>query len=488
MRAREYHESTKHSPASVGRGGHRLDFDNKPHPFKDYLDLDPIPLPEPAPDTGLPTTAALAGAHGDYKPLDLPEVARLLGYGAGNLRKKVRGHGDTAYFRTYACAGALYPIEVYLCAAAVDGIEPGVYHFHPLERSLRRLRGGDPRHYLARAAPSRPSVASSPATVVLSGIPWRTTWKYQARGYRHLFWDSGMILANLLALASSGGHETEVVLGFADDETDRLLGIGHRDGLGEMSLALVTLGEGADPVAPAAKLPAPVEHRVRPLSASEVEYPDIFEVHDATALTVDEAARWGAEPPSPPAGLSEEGRCRRGLEETILRRGSTRAFRRDAIEEPVLREALERAFATIPGDWDGPLTEANVIVNSVGELDPGAYRYHDGDLELLEKGVFRDHASYLCLGQHLGGDAAATVFLTCDLDGALDRLGERAYRAAQLEAAIAGGRIYLTAFACGTGATGLTFFDDEVRRFFDTTSEPMLVVALGNRDSSRYLM
>jgi hypothetical protein len=27
----------------------------------------------------------------------------------------------------------------------------------------------------------------APTTLVLSGIPWRTTWKYGERGYRHLF-------------------------------------------------------------------------------------------------------------------------------------------------------------------------------------------------------------------------------------------------------------------------------------------------------------
>ena len=37
---------------------------------------------------------------------------------------------------------------------------------------------------------------------------------------------------------------------------------------------------------------------------------------------------------------------------------------------------------------------------------------------------------------------------------------------AQLEAAIAGGRTYLAAYALGLGATGLTFFDDDVTAFF----------------------
>ena len=44
-------------------------------------------------------------------------------------------------------------------------------------------------------------------------------------------------------------------------------------------------------------------------------------------------------------------------------------------------------------------------------------------------------------------------------------LCNRGYRAAQLEGGITGGRLYLAAYAQRFGATGLTFFDDEVTEF-----------------------
>ena len=49
-------------------------------------------------------------------------------------------------------------------------------------------------------------------------------------------------------------------------------------------------------------------------------------------------------------------------------------------------------------------------------------------------------------------------------DGTL--VWNRGYRAVQLEAGIIGGRIYLAAYAQHLGATGLTFFDDDVINFF----------------------
>ena len=44
--------------------------------------------------------------------------------------------------------------------------------------------------------------------------------------------------------------------------------------------------------------------------------------------------------------------------------------------------------------------------------------------------------------------------------------GNRGYRAVQLEAGAIGGKMYLAAYAQRLGATGLTFFDDDVINFF----------------------
>ena len=64
----------------------------------------------------------------------------------------------------------------------------------------------------------------------------------------------------------------------------------------------------------------------------------------------------------------------------------------------------------------------------------------------------------------------------------LGHFGNRGYRLAQLEAGIFGGRMYLGAYAQGLGATGLTFFDDEVRDFFSPHAagkSVMFLLAMG---------
>lgn len=61
-----------------------------------------------------------------------------------------------------------------------------------------------------------------------------------------------------------------------------------------------------------------------------------------------------------------------------------------------------------------------------------------------------------------GADAAVNIYFLVDLDPVLSRFGNRGYRAAQLAAATAAGKLYLAADALRLGATGLTFFDDDV--------------------------
>jgi hypothetical protein len=51
-----------------------------------------------------------------------------------------------------------------------------------------------------------------------------------------------------------------------------------------------------------------------------------------------------------------------------------------------------------------------------------------------------------------------------------------------LEAGLAGGRAYLAAYSLGFGASGLTFYDAEVVRFFSPAAsgdDAIFVVALG---------
>ncbi len=135
--------------------------------------------------------------------------------------------GSESYFmRAASATGALYPIELYAVTAGIPGLDPGVYHFNPLEFSLGKIREDDYRSVLAVATDG--ASASSSLTIALTSVAWRNAWKYEARSYRHWFWDSGVIVANLLATCFSEDLPANIVMGFVDSQIDQLLGLQER--------------------------------------------------------------------------------------------------------------------------------------------------------------------------------------------------------------------------------------------------------------------
>ncbi len=500
--ARRYHDRTAHSPSSVRTSGHTLDWDVKPLPFKVFTELAPRPLPREIDPVAIDTLAALAApARGDAGELTVAGLAAVLYYSAGVTKKTTYPGGGEVLFRAAPSTGALYQTEVYVVAGAVAGLEPGLYHFCPGDFTLRRLRGGDVREALARAAADA-SIARRAATVVLTAIYWRNTWKYQARGYRHLFWDSGTMLANLLALAGSLVFSPRLLTGFVDAEVNHLLGL---DAAREAALELVALGPDGPPAPPASGL-GEINHPFIPLSSSEVDYPLLREIHAASTLdTAADVRAWrdtGQAPgPPPERRVSEEPApalvalpphreaTGRSLGETIQRRASTRQFGPAPLTALELSTALWAATRDVEADVPARLGDLYLSVHAVEGVSPGAYGYQpEGHgLELIRAGDFRSESSYLCLEQALGGDAAAVIYFLAPLDRILGTFGDRGYRLANLLAGIAGGRAYLAAYAQGFGATGLTFYDAHVVEFFSPHAagkDAIFVTALGRAASA----
>ena len=498
-----YHDATKHSWHSVHTSNHRLDWSNQPSPFKIYPQLDGQRLPTDLVSSDLPALAALTAPDGTQdKSLDIRSIAGLLYYAAG-ITKRGIVPGGQLFFRAAACTGALYHIELYLVCGGLDGLEDGVYHFGPQDFSLRQLRRGDYRRVLIEASGQESSVAHAPAILVTSSVYWRNSWKYQSRAYRHSYWDSGTILANLLAMGRAYELPLKVVTAFVDEPVNQLLGL---DTLKEAALQLVPVGNTPAP-GPADYPDMPsLELEVAPYSAREVDYPQINEVHTATSLvdpgellelqanlpqTVDPEIYGDLIPLAP---MPEEGLPKETIEPVIVRRGSSRRFRRAPITFPQLCTMLECAEQNISADFLGipnsSLTQGYVVVNDVDGLEPGTYVFHPElkALERLPKSASRQEAGYLGLQQELPADASVSIYFLADLNAVLERYGNRGYRMAQTEAAIRAGKIYLAAYALRLGASGLTFFDDDVTDFFSPHAagkSVMFLIAVGRPRARR---
>ena len=239
-----YHDGTKHSYQSIRTNPHYLDWEIQPIPFKIYRDIEPIPLNQHLSSSGMAALDAIAVNAADVEGVVSPTrqtLAEIFFLSAGVTKRRSYPGGEML-FRAAACTGALYHIDLYLVCGDLEDLEAGVYHFSPQDFSLRRLRQGDYRGALVSAAGAQPSIVNAPAILICASTFWRNAWKYQARAYRHCFWDSGTILANLLAAAAARRLPAKVVLGFVDSTVSELLSL---DNQREAPLSLVALGHTA---------------------------------------------------------------------------------------------------------------------------------------------------------------------------------------------------------------------------------------------------
>jgi SagB-type dehydrogenase family enzyme len=495
-----YHNGTKHSYESIRANRHYLDWDNQPIPFKIYSGLELIPLPQQLSSPGVAALQTIATAAAEKTETAVPSLqilAEILYLSAGITRRRNYPGGEIL-FRAAACTGALYHIDLYVVCGDVQDLPAGVYHFGPHDFALRQLRAGDYRNVLARASGREPAIVNAPVMIVCASTYWRNAWKYQARAYRHCYWDNGTILANLLAAAVARYIPARIVLGFVDDAARQLLSL---DAKREGALTLVALGHAPSLTNESAPAVERLVLETEPLSKSEVDYPAIPAMHEASSLKTEaEVISWrhevGAESARPilkprliPLAPLGDGEIPRDtLEAVIQRRGSTRQFARQSISFEQLSTLLDRSTRGIPTDFlkphEAPLTDLYLIVHAVEDLSPGAYVLHRKSraLELLKEGDFRREAGYLGLGQEIPADCSVDVFFLTDLNKVLERFGNRGYRAAQLEASVIAGKLYLAAYAQRLGASGLTFFDDDVTEFFSPHAagkSVMFLLALG---------
>ena len=541
----DYHEATKHSEISLMTQRHYLDFDNRPIPFKIYTTNFPVyPLPSDFPQPMLDAISAISTSNpreihnnrsnseantgwpthsrriGD---LDIRDLAAILFFSAG-ITRATKYNAITYYMRAASATGALYPIELYVVTQDLADLEAGLYHFCPADFSLVQIRKGDYRSHLAAATVNDHQVLSSPISIILTSFAWRNAWKYQARSYRHWFWDSGVITANLLATTVATGLSINLKMAFIDDKVNRLLRLdSHKEAaviIGTISGQEVGLSssqedEQKEKDIDISETPAP---KIRPLSENEINYPEIWRLHDASKLhSLEEAMEWingiiyggrtlSAQPsdnhfsssstslrvlntlPISPSQQNSLSVTNASLAEVILMRGSTRRFSKSPIPFKTLSSILYSSTRGIPVDFLGrdnlSLIDIYVICNEIEDLAAGGYFYNrkSNTLDLLKMQTSREIAGYLCLGQSLFSQASAVLFLMTDLHQVLDYLGNRGYRSSQFEAGVIAGKIYLSAYAHGIGASGSTFFDDAVTEFFSPHADKkstMIVVGIG---------
>ena len=149
-------------------------------------------------------------SHRDFRggKVGPKEISQLL-YAAQGINRR-QG-------RTVPSAGACYPLEIYIISAE------GLFRYEPEGHSLIKMREGDLRRELARAALDQGFIEDAQLSIVIAAVFERVTARYGKRGVNYTFIEVGHCAQNVLLQAVSLGLGAVPVGAFHDDEVKGLL-------------------------------------------------------------------------------------------------------------------------------------------------------------------------------------------------------------------------------------------------------------------------
>lgn len=488
-----YHERTKYHPETIAAKSKSLDWSSQPSPFKEYkigvsYDLKPY----------LSGSQSSDPQSNDYQ---WQRLSRLFAYSYG-LTAKIPTIGEPIYLRAAPSAGGLYPSEIYLIAKGNTLLKEGLYSYQPKTHSLVHFWENDVWEILKEACFNHPAFEKTDLALITTAIFYRSAWRYEDRAYRRIFLDTGHLLANIELCAAMTGYRPYLIGGFQDITLNELL---YLDPEQEGVLTVIPLIDFQK-----ATFPLPPSITALP-SSIDTNYPDLVEgellgyLHQSTEISdiegeIDEFQKGtintGEDGYNFPFCLKVSlktqpihwGDQLLGLEGTLLRRRSTRAYTGGEITLDELKalihftyhpEAYEnQGLDKQPDFFDLNLLETFIAVSGVTGLEEGCYYYarHAQELRQIRFKNFRRELHYLCLGQELGRDSSAIIFQTADLKKAVEKYGDRAYRYLHLDAGHLGQRLNLAAIYLNLGVSGIAgFFDDQVNEVLGIPADEAVI-------------
>ncbi|HEY9820838.1 MAG TPA: SagB/ThcOx family dehydrogenase [Candidatus Sericytochromatia bacterium] len=509
--AQHYHERTKYDPETIASKNKGLDWASQPVPYKEYkvgaiFDLKPYLKEDPQVFTDEPSKT-------------WQRLSQLLFCSYGLTARLPTTMGSSVYLRSAPSAGGLYPAEVYLVCRGTPVMPRGLYNYQCRSHSLVHFWESEVWSVLQDTCFWHTVLGSTDIAIVITAVFHRSAWRYEDRAYRRIFLDTGHVLGNIELACSLTDYRPHLIGGFGDKMINDLLYLNPEQ---EGAIAIVPL---ADQLNPRQNLPP--AQTVLP-SITQVAYPELPDgellgyLHHATQIedtlnwdnysdrsddrppedkynfpfctkvsTVTKPINWG--------GKALQGLRLQALENTILKRRSTRAYNGANLTLDELKAVLDFTYQPqhyidqgldgSPDYFDLSLIETFVAVSGVTDLEEGCYYYAPKSQELRQIRFknFRRELHYLCLGQELGRDAGAVIFHTADLEKAVSKTGDRAYRYLHMDAGHLGQRINLAAIHLGLGVSGIAgFFDDQVNEVLGIpTDEAVLYITTLGRPRTR---
>lgn len=180
-----------------------------------------LPSPKLKGDTSVEEAIYKRRSVRDYKTdaLSIEQLSQLLW--------AAQGITAADFFRATPSAGASYPLELFVIAGNIKGLDAGVYHYNVKEHSLSLHMKGDVREKLgSTAAFNQKCISEVPACISISAVYERTMKTYGKRGERYVHIDTGHAAENIALQAVALGLATVMVGAFEDEMVSEILNFG----------------------------------------------------------------------------------------------------------------------------------------------------------------------------------------------------------------------------------------------------------------------
>ena len=248
---------------------------------------------------------------------------------------------------------------MYLLSRGTSFLPPGLYNYQCRTHSLMHYWESDIWQKLQSACLNNPSLESATLAIVITSVFYRSAWRYEDRAYRRIFLDSGHLIGNIELAGALTNYRPHLIGGFVDEDVNELLYIDSEKEGAIAALGLTDLQD-TEQNSPIAKTALP--------SITETDYPQIPDgellnyFHHATQIQPGTTGKLNLPQVNADKSIEDKynfsfcdkvstvskpidwGKKLEVLEETILKRRSTRAFSGESLTFDELKALLDFTY------------------------------------------------------------------------------------------------------------------------------------------------
>jgi putative peptide maturation dehydrogenase len=203
-----------------------------------------LPQTDPTPIDAVISARVTCRNFDTSRALSLDDFSRVLKRVVGCSAEVEVLPGVKALKKSHPSGGALHPLEPYLLVQRVDGVAPGLYHYHAGTHALEpiaTIEADTLRSLALRAVAGQAFFAEAHVQLILAARFRRTFWKYRnhPKAYRAIVLEAGHVSQNLYLAAAELGLGAFVTAAINEIDIERAFGL---DPIDEGPLAVCGFG------------------------------------------------------------------------------------------------------------------------------------------------------------------------------------------------------------------------------------------------------